>query len=88
MAMGYPTSIFNAYHAWWIWGAWGATITGALLGVGVYDICVFRGGESPVNYSPKRWKQEGRKAERSWFHMVGDGDRERDVQHKLEEGDA
>lgn len=88
LAVGYPTSIFNAGSAWWIWGCWSAPITGALVGVGVYDLCVFKGGESPVNYSVSRWKQEGRKAERNWFRMTGERDREMDVQHKLEEGGA
>ncbi|KAL1304610.1 hypothetical protein AAFC00_003577 [Neodothiora populina] len=86
MVMGYPTSIFDAGNAWWIWGAWGATITGSLLGVGVYDLCIFKGGESPVNYSSRRWRQEGLKAEAGWFSFLGERNKVRDVETKLENG--
>lgn len=88
MAFGYPSSIFNASNAWWIWGGWGATITGALLGVAVYDLCIFKHGESPINYSRQKWQQEGRKAEVGWLNMIGDRGGARDVADKLELGQA
>lgn len=87
MAMGYPTSIFNASNAWWIWGAWGATITGGLLGAGVYDACIFKGGESPVNYNTRKWQVEGYKSEAGFFNMLGKKDRATDIEQKLEKGE-
>lgn len=87
LAMGYPTSIFNAGSAWWIWGGWCATISGALIGAGVYDICIFVGGESPVNYSRRKWHIEGAKAQVGWFNAIGNERRASDIQGKLEAGD-
>ncbi|GAB7356294.1 hypothetical protein MBLNU459_g7097t1 [Dothideomycetes sp. NU459] len=87
MALGYPTSIFNAGNAWWIWGGWGATITGALLGAAVYDACIFKGGESPVNYNTRKWQIEGRRSEIGFFGMLGNKSRANDIEQKLERGE-
>ncbi|KAF2855934.1 glycerol uptake facilitator protein-like protein [Plenodomus tracheiphilus IPT5] len=47
----------EAFSTWyWVYGSWGASISGALVGGLMYDLCVFVGGESPVNY---RWPQPG-----------------------------
>jgi aquaglyceroporin related protein len=43
LAVGYPPSIFNAWHSWWTWVA---PITGGLVGAFVYDMCVQGRGES------------------------------------------
>jgi aquaglyceroporin related protein len=48
--VGYGSSVFTVQDAWWIHGAWGATISGALVGGGIYDVAIFVGGESPINY--------------------------------------
>ncbi|KAJ9644012.1 long-chain fatty acid transporter fat1 [Coniosporium tulheliwenetii] len=46
---------------WWIWGAWGAVIAGTATGAATYDVLVFVGGESPVNYRwPGRRELRGR----------------------------
>lgn len=98
IAVGYPTSIFNAGNAWWIWGAWGATITGALLGAALYDACIFKGGESPINYSPQKWAAEGHKAARSaqverrrgqmgWLKLLGRRRTADSIGGKLEKGE-
>ncbi|OAL25494.1 hypothetical protein AYO22_04813 [Fonsecaea multimorphosa] len=42
--------VFTERDCWWIWGPWIATITGAFVGASVYDILIFKGGESPINY--------------------------------------
>ncbi|KAJ9631745.1 hypothetical protein H2203_000145 [Taxawa tesnikishii (nom. ined.)] len=87
LAVGYPTSIFNVSSAWWIWGGWGATISGALVGAGVYDACVFKGGESPVNYSTRKWEVEGRKTEISWLKAFGKKGKAGGLEGKLEKGE-
>ncbi|CAP99447.1 hypothetical protein E8E15_004555 [Penicillium rubens] len=54
---GWGGQVFREYHAWWIWGPWVADITGALFGALLYDMAIFTGGESPVNYPPRRRKR-------------------------------
>jgi glycerol uptake facilitator-like aquaporin len=44
-------------HAWW-GEAWAAAIIGGLFGALVYDIAIFEGEESPVNY-PRRKRRTG-----------------------------
>jgi aquaglyceroporin related protein, other eukaryote len=46
---GYDEAFKGAY---WAYGPWGASIVGALIGGFAYDLFIFVGGESPVNY---RW---------------------------------
>lgn len=73
ITVGYPTSLFNAHQYWWIWGPCCATVTGALLGGLVYDLCIFKGGESPVNYSCGRWKQAGMEMEQKGHEVKTQG---------------
>lgn len=54
---GYGGKLFTQQHVWWIWGPWAATIAGALFGAFMYDLLIFTGGESPVNYPPRRRKR-------------------------------
>lgn len=47
---------------YWLWGACIAPLLGGLTGAMLYDLCVFTGGESPVNYPDwgekvSRWGQ-------------------------------
>ncbi|ETN37429.1 uncharacterized protein HMPREF1541_08420 [Cyphellophora europaea CBS 101466] len=42
--------IWTVRACYWIWACWVAPMVGSLLGAAVYDICIFTGGESPVNY--------------------------------------
>ncbi|ODM23354.1 hypothetical protein SI65_00943 [Aspergillus cristatus] len=51
---GYGGRLFTQQHAWWVWGSWVADIAGALFGAFIYDLFIFTGGESPVNYPPIR----------------------------------
>ncbi|CAJ2505697.1 Uu.00g130910.m01.CDS01 [Anthostomella pinea] len=47
--VGYRTpALFD--NAWWIYGPWAAALTGALAGCIFYDLFIFVGSESPVNY--------------------------------------
>ncbi|KAJ5724585.1 Major intrinsic protein [Penicillium malachiteum] len=54
---GWGGHLFRESHAWWVWGPWCADISGALFGALVYDMAIFTGGESPVNYPPRRRKR-------------------------------
>ncbi|PPJ57797.1 hypothetical protein CBER1_00131 [Cercospora berteroae] len=87
ITVGYSTDIFAARQHWWLWGPWGATITGALLGGLVYDLCVFKGGESPVNYSFGRWQIETLKSQAGLTHALGLHGKTRDIERKLESGE-
>lgn len=54
---GWGGHVFWDHDVWWIWGPWVAVITGGLCGGFVYDFLIFTGGESPVNYPPRRRKR-------------------------------
>jgi aquaglyceroporin related protein len=65
--VGYGGEVFTVRQAWWIYGAWGATISGALVGGLLYDVAVFVGSESPVNY-PWSWRRRIKnKVKKRWF---------------------
>ncbi|PLB53653.1 putative aquaporin [Aspergillus steynii IBT 23096] len=68
---GYGGSTFTERDGWWFWGAWLATTTGALAGAAVYDVFVFIGGESPVNYPPARRKRAFLKRALKWRKRLG-----------------
>jgi aquaglyceroporin related protein len=61
-AVGYGGELFR--NGWWVYGPWAATITGAIFGGALYDIAIFVGGESPINYPRKRMRRAGRKWKR------------------------
>ena len=89
MALGYPASeVFTAYHNWWIWGAWVATITGGLTGGLLYDLCVFKGGESPINYSPQRWQGKANEGKLNILQMVRQHTRARGLEEAMEKGEV
>ncbi|SCU98861.1 LAMI_0F16512g1_1 [Lachancea mirantina] len=48
--IGYGAEVFHLYKWWWAWGAWGATILGGITGAFIYDVFIFTGCESPINY--------------------------------------
>ncbi|KAL4816225.1 aquaporin-like protein [Aspergillus spinulosporus] len=54
---GWGGQMFTEYHIWWLWGPWVADILGGLFGGFMYDLIIFTGGESPINYTPKRRKR-------------------------------
>lgn len=47
--VGYGSTTFST--GWWAYGPIFAGLSGSLVGALVYDVLVFSGGESPVNYS-------------------------------------
>ena len=62
---GYGSQTFRNW--WWIGGCWGADIAGAITGAAVYDLFIFTGSESPINYL--------------WFCGEDDGGEDDDSQH-------
>ncbi|KAL4973537.1 aquaporin-like protein [Aspergillus desertorum] len=54
---GWGGHMFTEYHIWWLWGPWVADIFGGLFGGFLYDLVIFTGGESPINYPARRHKR-------------------------------
>lgn len=49
-------------NPWWLYGPWIAALTGAITGCAIYDLFVFVGSESPVNYRiPEKYRKKVRK---------------------------
>ncbi|KAK5789646.1 hypothetical protein VI817_008769 [Penicillium citrinum] len=80
---GYGGSTFTNHSGWWFWGCWVATIGGCLAGACIYDVFVFIGGESPVNYAPRRRTRAKLKKEAKWRRRLG---LKKDKIPSLEEG--
>lgn len=59
LALGYGGDLFR--NGFWVYGPWVACILGAIVGAGFYDIAIFVGGESPINYPKKRIWRAGHK---------------------------
>jgi aquaglyceroporin related protein len=68
LALGYGGDLFR--NGWWVYGPWAGTITGAIFGAGLYDIAIFVGGESPINYPRRRMKRAGRKWRKKWAGRI------------------
>ncbi|RVX71325.1 hypothetical protein B0A52_04899 [Exophiala mesophila] len=49
-AAGFGSQVITLRSWWFIWGPWCGTISGGIFGAWVYDVFIFTGGESPVNY--------------------------------------
>jgi aquaglyceroporin related protein len=70
---GYGGHTFTDHYGWWFWGGWVATISGSLAGGGLYDTFIFIGGESPINYAPRRRHRAKLKKETKWRRRLGIG---------------
>lgn len=70
---GYGKVTFTARNGWWFWGCWVATVSGSLAGACLYDIFIFIGGESPINYPRRRRKRAKLKKESKWRRRLGIG---------------
>jgi aquaglyceroporin related protein len=62
--LGYGDDLFS--NGYWFRVAWLGPIAGAISGGFLYDAAIFVGGESPVNYPPKRIKRAARKWRKRW----------------------
>ncbi|KAJ5973734.1 hypothetical protein N7481_010944 [Penicillium waksmanii] len=84
---GWGGQLFREYHAWWVWGPWCADITGALFGAFIYDLAIFTGGESPINYPPRRRKRAWRVRKLNLRKKLGLGPRKKtkDLENSVSE---
>ena len=64
-----------------------APIIGGLLGALMYDLCIFKGGESPVNYSFGRWRNKALKGESNLLKKAFRSRKHTVIDQKLERGD-
>jgi aquaglyceroporin related protein len=88
LAVGYPLHSFTDWANFWIWGAWCAPMVGGLIGGVAYDACVFKGGESPVNYSGGLWKKKAMHKEGDFFaHIMRNPAKAEDIDRRLESGE-
>jgi aquaglyceroporin related protein len=88
LAVGYPLHSFTDWSHFWIWGAWCAPMVGGLIGGVAYDACVFKGGESPVNYSGGLWKKKALLREGDIFaHVLRNPAKAEDIDRRLESGE-
>lgn len=69
LAVGYGGELFR--NGWWVYGPWAATISGACFGAFAYDVAIFVGGESPINYPRHRIKRAGHKWKKRTAARVG-----------------
>jgi aquaglyceroporin related protein len=88
LAVGYPLHSFTDWSNFWIWGAWCAPMVGGLIGGVAYDACVFKGGESPINYSGGLWKKKALQKESDFFaHVMRNNAKAVDIDRRLESGE-
>lgn len=88
LAVGYPLHSFTDWSNFWIWGAWCAPMVGGLIGGLAYDACIFKGGESPVNYSGGLWKKKAMGKEGDFFaHIMRNRGKAEDIDRRLESGE-
>ena len=88
LAVGYPLHSFTDWANFWVWGAWCAPMVGGLIGGVAYDACVFKGGESPVNYSGGLWKKKAMHREGDFFaHIMRNSAKAEDIDRRLESGE-
>ncbi|EME88662.1 uncharacterized protein MYCFIDRAFT_108013, partial [Pseudocercospora fijiensis CIRAD86] len=64
LALGYGKELFT--NPYWFYGPIVAPILGAFAGGALYDIAIFTGGESPINYPWTRTKRSYRKGNAKW----------------------
>ncbi len=51
--------MFTDHNWYWLWGCWIAPLIGSVIGAGLYDLFIFTGGESPINYQYQRlWREQ------------------------------
>lgn len=58
---GGGTQVFTTDGYFWLYGSCAADLLGGLFGGLVYDVLIYEGGESPINFTPRRWKEKGNK---------------------------
>ncbi|CAG8897063.1 unnamed protein product [Penicillium egyptiacum] len=64
LAVGYPNTLFT--DPYWFYGPWVAALSGGFMGAFLYDLFIFTGGESPVNYPLERTQRALAKSGMTW----------------------
>ncbi|TKY84715.1 hypothetical protein EX895_005795 [Sporisorium graminicola] len=54
---GYGRELWTHNAYWWLYGPQAGCFAGALLGALLYDLAIFTGEESPINYTRQGWMQ-------------------------------
>ena len=70
--VGYGTETFSS--GWWAYGPIAAGLTGALTGAFVYDVFIFVGNESPLNYNwpnPKELRDKAKAKKKQAQEKIG-----------------
>lgn len=55
--VGYGRELWTHNAYWWLYGPLAGCFAGALLGALLYDLAIFTGEESPINYTKQGWLQ-------------------------------
>ncbi|KAF6767579.1 Major intrinsic protein [Kalmanozyma brasiliensis GHG001] len=55
--VGYGHELWTHNAYWWLYGPQAGCFAGALLGALLYDLAIFTGEESPINYTRQGWMQ-------------------------------
>ena len=64
LALGYGKELFT--NPYWFYGPWAGALSGVLVGAGLYDVLIFTGGESPINYPWTRTRRAAHKVHKRW----------------------
>lgn len=64
LAFGYSGDLFK--NPYWFYGPWVGAISGAMFGGLLYDVTIFTGGESPINYPLERTGRAMKKRGQRW----------------------
>lgn len=68
LALGYGSDLFT--DPYWFYGPWAGSLCGAFVGAALYDVCIFTGGESPINYPWTRTKRSYKKGKAKWTRRL------------------
>ncbi|WPH02315.1 aquaporin-like protein [Acrodontium crateriforme] len=80
LALGYDKKLFT--NPFWFYGPFAGTLLGGFTGGLLYDVLVFTGGESPINYPWGRTKRAMHKSRVKWerrLHLASEGEKEKVV---------
>ncbi|KAK4542775.1 hypothetical protein LTR36_006151 [Oleoguttula mirabilis] len=80
LALGYGGDLFT--NPYWFYGPFAGTLCGAFVGGTLYDVAIFTGGESPINYPWSRTKRATRKSKKKWerrLHMAKKEEVDQDI---------
>lgn len=77
LALGYGGDLFT--NPYWFYGPFAGAILGSCVGATLYDVAIFTGGESPVNYPWTRTRRAAHKVHKRWKARFGRTTKEEQV---------